>query len=144
MHYIQKGIAPSIDVELQGVFSDLLDSLLKHYLASKTWDDIVAVQMINLFADNVYIFNLLNFTKLSSQIQLICSNTSFAVQEAYFRVWVQFMKCKESQQRIIQFVFEDFDTLILYLRDHVKIPTSIRLDIDRQRSDIFQHILSLI
>ena len=125
------------------VFSNLLDVLLTNYIQHRHYDDQTAVQVINLFADSIYIFKDMNFVTLNKHIQDVCTKSSFSVQAAFFIVWQQFMKNKESEAKIIEFVFQDFNSLIIYMRDHVKVVTHIRVDDDRRRLEILENLLSI-
>jgi hypothetical protein len=99
LHYIQKGLLPTIEPEIKVIFTNLLEALITHYVSNayRVWDDYVVIQLLNLFVDNIYIFNDANFLKLQCHIQHFCENTSFQVQAAYFKVWQQFLRDKESQ-----------------------------------------------
>ena len=89
--------------------------------------------MINLFLDNSYIFKQAHFLIVLSHVQHFCTNGSFLVQAAYFKLWTKFITVIEAQQAIIQFVFAEFATLQAYLQQKVKYVRCIKGDVDRQR-----------
>jgi len=56
VHYILKGLMPTIEDPIKAVFSEFLGSVLDHYLLRITWDDSAAIPLIELFSDSTYIF----------------------------------------------------------------------------------------
>lgn len=45
--------------------------------------------------------------------------------------------------KILEFIYSEFSTLVVYLRDHVKLVVSVLTDKDRSRQDIFEEIFGI-
>jgi hypothetical protein len=56
VHYIFKGLLPTIEDPIREVFTHFLDNLVDHHFKTMTWEDSVVIALINLFADSVHVF----------------------------------------------------------------------------------------
>ena len=136
---------PTCDGSLKTLFSELLDSLMTAYSeAPARFEDSSACLLIKLFQDSVNIFLDSNLKKLMRWIQFVCEKTSFQVQATYFSTWTAFMKNKESQLLLHQFVMSDFSTLANYILSHVQVVTSLKAPQDRHRADCIDEILLMM
>jgi len=106
----------------------LLNELLNLYFQTLTWEDSVLIPLMELFGDSMHVFNSAHFINLSSHISEVCTRCSFQIQATFFKLWNTFMRDVESQKKLMQFVFSDFDTLTVYLTDTVKLVPKIISD----------------